>query len=103
MSIHAEFPKRSNIDDRAPVPKMTKNINQNIIELQRLQKFLASYGFASRRKIEEIISQGRIKVDGQIATLGTKVNHSSKIFIDNQAIIKVYKKQPSKSLENKLK
>jgi 23S rRNA pseudouridine2605 synthase len=63
---------------------MTKNINQNIIELQRLQKFLASYGFASRRKIEEIISQGRIKVDGQIATLGTKVNHSSKIFIDNQ-------------------
>lgn len=47
--------------------------NQN--ELVRLQKFLADSGVASRRKSEEYILDGRIKVNGNIVTeLGTKVN-----------------------------
>ena len=41
----------------------------------RLQKFLASCGIASRRKCEEIILQGEVKVNGKIVTeLGTKIN-----------------------------
>ena len=40
----------------------------------RLQKFLAECGIASRRKCEELISQGKITVNGKIAELGTKVN-----------------------------
>lgn len=41
----------------------------------RLQKFLASYGIASRRKCEEFILEGKVIVNGQIVTkLGTKVN-----------------------------
>ena len=40
----------------------------------RLQKFLAEAGIASRRKCEEYIEQGRVKVNNQIATLGIKVN-----------------------------
>lgn len=40
----------------------------------RLQKFLASSGVASRRKCEELILAGKIKVNGQVVTeLGTKV------------------------------
>ena len=40
----------------------------------RLQKYLASCGVASRRKCEELILQGQIKVNGQVVTeLGTKV------------------------------
>lgn len=40
----------------------------------RLQKYLASCGIASRRKCEEIILQGKIKVNGKVVTeLGTKI------------------------------
>ena len=40
----------------------------------RLQKYLAEAGIASRRKCEEYIVQGRVKVNNKIAELGTKVN-----------------------------
>ena len=44
-------------------------------ELERLQKYLANNGVASRRKAEEFILQGKVKVNGIVATeLGTKVN-----------------------------
>jgi len=40
----------------------------------RLQKFLAEQGVASRRKSEELIAAGKIKVNGHIAVLGQKIN-----------------------------
>ncbi|MFM7623196.1 MAG: S4 domain-containing protein, partial [Actinomycetota bacterium] len=41
----------------------------------RLQKFLADAGVASRRKCEDLIAEGRVKVNGRtITALGTKVN-----------------------------
>ena len=41
---------------------------------ERLQKYLANAGIASRRKCEELILEGKIKVDGKVITeLGTKV------------------------------
>ena len=45
------------------------------MEEERLQKYLASAGIASRRKCEELILQGKIEVNGKVVTeLGTKVN-----------------------------
>lgn len=45
------------------------------MELIRLQKFLADCGVASRRKCEEYILQGKVKVNDEVVTtLGTKVN-----------------------------
>ena len=42
---------------------------------ERLQKYLASAGIASRRKCEDLIMQGKIKVNGEIVTeLGTKID-----------------------------
>lgn len=40
----------------------------------RLQKFLADSGVASRRKSEELIEDGKVKVNGHLATLGDKVD-----------------------------
>ncbi len=41
----------------------------------RLQKYLSEAGITSRRKAEEYIKQGQIKVNGKIITeLGTKIN-----------------------------
>ena len=42
---------------------------------ERLQKFLANAGIASRRKCEELILDGKVEVNGAIVTeLGTKVS-----------------------------
>ena len=41
----------------------------------RLQKFLADNGIASRRKCEELVLEGKVKVNGKIITqLGVKIN-----------------------------
>lgn len=40
----------------------------------RLQKFLSECGVASRRKAEEMIAAGKVKVNGRIAAIGDKVD-----------------------------
>lgn len=40
----------------------------------RLQKLLSERGVASRRKAEELIEQGRVKVNGRVAKLGDKAD-----------------------------
>ena len=40
----------------------------------RLQKFLSENGVASRRKSEELIERGKVKVNGHPASLGDKVD-----------------------------
>lgn len=40
----------------------------------RLQKFMADCGIASRRKSEEIIEAGKVKVNGHVAHIGDKIN-----------------------------
>jgi len=43
--------------------------------LERLQKVLAKAGVASRRRAEELIRQGKVRVDGKVVTeMGTKVD-----------------------------
>ena len=50
----------------------------NIVQInmeERLQKYLAECGIASRRKCEEYITQGKVQVNGKTITeLGVKVN-----------------------------
>ena len=42
--------------------------------VERLQRALARAGFGSRRACEELIVEGRVTVDGTVATLGDKVD-----------------------------
>lgn len=54
---------------------------------ERLQKVMASCGVASRRKCEEIILAGRVKVNGiTIQELGTKVSNKDQIEVDGKII-----------------
>lgn len=54
----------------------------------RLQKFLAACGVASRRKSEDIISNGRVKVNGDIITeMGFKIDpDNDKVLVDDKNI-----------------
>ncbi|MBQ0111176.1 MAG: rRNA pseudouridine synthase [Oscillospiraceae bacterium] len=60
----------------------------------RLQKFLSEAGVCSRRKAEEYILSGKIKVNGHLATLGEKVDpYRDKVTYQNK---KVYIKDQKK-------
>ena len=55
----------------------------------RLQKYIADCGITSRRKAEELIKQGKIKVNGQIVyELGTKINPQKDIVLYQNEKIK---------------
>jgi 23S rRNA pseudouridine2605 synthase len=56
----------------------------------RLQRALARAGVASRRAAEELIEAGRVKVDGQVATIGMKVDPDrQRITIGGKPIVQV--------------
>lgn len=60
--------------------------------MERLQKIIAQAGITSRRKAEELIIQGKVKVNGEIVTeLGTKVSEKDRIEVNNQIIEKEQK------------
>lgn len=57
--------------------------------MERLQKVIAQAGVASRRKAEELIVQGKVKVDGEVVTeLGYKVTKHQFIEVNGKAIQK---------------
>lgn len=53
-------------------------------EGERIQKYLATAGVASRRAIEALIAEGRITVNGEVATPGQKVGAKDRIAIDGK-------------------
>ncbi len=60
------------------------------MEEVRLQKYLAMCGIASRRKCEEYIANGLVKVNGEtVFELGTKVNPEKDIVTFKDRNVKV--------------
>jgi len=60
----------------------------------RLQKYLAHAGLCSRRKAEEYILKGRVKINGAvISELGTKVDPSDAVFFDDKPVL-LHREQP---------
>ncbi len=48
---------------------------------QRLQKIIAAAGYCSRRRAEELIAAGRVRVDGQIVKLGDQADAETNIIL----------------------
>ncbi|GAA6183816.1 MULTISPECIES: 23S rRNA pseudouridine(2605) synthase RluB [Alteromonadaceae] len=53
---------------------------------EKLQKVLANAGQGSRREMEKWIEQGRISVNGNVATLGDRVENTDQIRVDGQLL-----------------
>lgn len=59
----------------------------------RLQKHLSACGIASRRKAEELIESGKVRVNGRIATLGDKVDPKrDKVTVRGKNVVAVTEK-----------
>lgn len=58
----------------------------------RLQKYMAENGIASRRKSEELIAAGKVRVNGKIAAVGDKVDPKhDKVTVSGKRVVKVKK------------
>ena len=55
--------------------------------MERLQKYLSSCGVASRRKSEELILKGHVRVNDEIVSeLGFKISEKDKVYVDDVLI-----------------
>jgi len=69
---------------------------------ERVQKVLSQWGIASRRKAEKMIVAGRVKINGQTAQLGAKVDLTVDILqVDGQVIQSTHRPQLVYLLLNK--
>ena len=58
-------------------------------EKVRLQKFMSECGVASRRKSEELIESGKVRVNGAVASLGDKINpKNDTVTVSGKKIVK---------------
>ncbi len=62
------------------------------VEKIRIQKMIADSGYCSRRKAEELISRGRVKLNGHPVKLGDKCGFKDLITIDGERIYMPRKK-----------
>ncbi|VEU77863.1 pseudouridine synthase [Mycoplasmopsis columbinasalis] len=52
----------------------------------RLQKLIAASGYCSRREAEKLIQQGKVRINGQVAPLGSLATSADLITINNQPL-----------------
>lgn len=53
---------------------------------KRLNKYISDSGFCSRREADKLIEQNRVKINGQVPELGTKVQVGDRVFVDGKRI-----------------
>ena len=61
--------------------------------LIRINKYLSEIGFCSRRRADDLIEQGRVKVNGKLAVMGEKISGREEIRINNKVVKKPEKKK----------
>ena len=71
-----------------PRHRASQNQRRGVRPVVRLQKFLAEAGIASRRASEQVITAGRVTVNGAVVSqLGAKVDPASdRVLVDGRAV-----------------
>jgi len=59
----------------------------------RINKFLSEIGYCSRREADKLIDQGRVKINGEVPLMGTKITDKDEIIIDGILISFTKKKK----------
>ena len=63
---------------------------------ERLHKVLAQAGLGSRRSLEERIAQGQVKVNGEVASLGSSIKNGDRVELDGRAFVASAQSEPSR-------
>ena len=62
-------------------------------DFTRINKYLSEIGYCSRREADKLIDQGRVKINGKIALIGTKISKKDQVIVDGIAIERQKKKK----------
>ena len=53
----------------------------------RINKFLGSAGYCSRREADRLVGEGRVFLDGNMADMGSRVMPGQKVYVDGKAVV----------------
>ncbi|MBK1812427.1 23S rRNA pseudouridine(2604) synthase RluF [Clostridium sp. YIM B02505] len=73
---------------KSNIKKKSVVIHNDKKEELRINKYISETGICSRREADKLIEQGRVSIDGKVATTGTKVGLNQKVLIDGKPISK---------------
>ena len=62
-------------------------------KLTRINKFLSEIGYCSRRAADKLIDHGRVKINGEIPLMGTKVSDEDEVSVNGKVVHRVKKKK----------
>lgn len=65
---------------------------------ERLHKVLAQAGMGSRRALEERIEKGEVRVNGDVAVIGTLLRSGDRVDLDNRSFIATAQSEPARVL-----
>lgn len=53
----------------------------------RINKFLSSAGYCSRREADRLVGEGRVFIEGNMADMGSRVMPGQKVYVDGKAVV----------------
>lgn len=62
-------------------------------KLTRINKFLSEIGYCSRRAADKLIEQGRVKINGEVPLMGTKISDKDEVSVNGKVIHRAKKKK----------
>jgi len=63
------------------------------INLTRINKFLSEIGYCSRRAADKLIEQGRVKINGEVPEMGTKISAEDEVSVNGEVVHRAKKKK----------
>lgn len=65
----------------------------NDTNLTRINKFLSEIGYCSRRTADKLIEQGRVKINGEVPEMGTKISADDEVSVNGKVVHRAKKKK----------
>jgi len=62
-------------------------------KLTRINKFLSEIGYCSRRAADKLIEQGRVKINGEVPLMGTKISDEDEVSVNGKVVHRAKKKK----------
>ena len=62
-------------------------------KLTRINKFLSEIGHCSRREADKLIEQGRVKINGEVPLMGTKISDGDEVSVNGKVVHRAKKKK----------